>query len=407
MIGFEEAVKTVLKYAKPLPAARTRIEDAVGRALLEDVYSGMDMPPFDKSAVDGYAVRAADLAGGRELRCAGVIQAGDNFRGKVRAGECVKIMTGAPVPAGADAVVMVESTTPLLSFARESDGSTQGRNGVVKFNEGIGKGTNIARRGEDIRKGQKILSRGIVIKISHIAVLAAVGRGWVKTGALPKVSLINTGGEIVPPGTRLAGNRIYNSNGPMLSAMLKTDKVCAAPVIVRDDAKKMKAALSRALKTDILLISGGVSMGDYDLVPGVLKALGVKKIFHKVRVRPGKPMFFGVKGRTLVFGIPGNPVANFMAYLAYVRPAIRKMAGRPDFAPKFKTGTCAVKFEPRTPRKALVLSKVCARAEYALTEVSNNGSADILALAQANGFTVVKEGGSLKKNGKAAFISWR
>ncbi len=393
MISFEEAVKTVIKYAKPLPAAQTPIEDAVGRALLEDVYSGMDMPPFDKSAVDGYAVRAADLAGGRELRCTGLIQAGDSFKGKARAGECVKIMTGAPVPAGADAVVMVENTEEW--------------GGMVKFSEGIKKGANIARRGEDIRKGQKILRRGIVIKISHIAVLAAVGRGQVKTGALPKVSLINTGGEIVPPGTKLAGSRIYNSNGPMLSAMLKTDKVRAAPVIVRDNAKKMKAALSRALKADMLLISGGVSMGDYDLVPSVLKSLGVKEIFHKVRVRPGKPMFFGVKGRTLVFGIPGNPVANFMAYLAYIRPAIRKMAGRPDFAPKFRTGTCAVKFEPRTPRRALVLSRVSERTEYALAEVSNNGSADILALAEANGFTVVKEGGLIKKNGKAAFISWR
>lgn len=393
MITFEEAVKTVLKYARPLPAVRTRIEEAVGRALLEDVRSGMDMPPFDKSAVDGYAVRAAGLAPGLELRCAGLIQAGGAFRGKVRAGECVKIMTGAPVPAGADAVVMVENT--------------EERNGAVKFREGIKRGANIALRGEDIKKGQKVLSRGTVIRISHIAVLAAVGRGRVKTGALPRVALINTGGEIVPPGAKLAGNRIYNSNGPMLSAMLKTDKVSSAPVIVRDDAEKMKAALSRALKTDMVLISGGVSMGDYDLVPAVLRSLGVKEIFHNVRVRPGKPMFFGVKGRTLVFGIPGNPVANFMAYLAYVRPAIRKMAGRPDFAPKFKTGTCAAKFEPRTPRKALVLSRVKERAEYALAEVSNNGSADILALAEANGFTVIEAGGSVKKNGKAEFISWR
>ena len=248
MITFEEAVKTVLKHAKQLPPVQTCIEDAVGRALLEDVYSGMDMPPFNKSAVDGYAVRAADLTPGRELRCSGVIQAGDAFKGKVRGGECVKIMTGAPLPAGADAVVMVEVT--------------EERNGMVKFSEGIKKGSNIARRGEDIKKGQKVLSRGTVIKISHIAVLAAVGRGHVKTGALPKVALINTGGEIVPPGAKLAGNRIYNSNGPMLSAMLKTDKVCAAPVIVRDEAKKMKAALARALKTDMLLISGGVSMGD-------------------------------------------------------------------------------------------------------------------------------------------------
>jgi len=392
MISFEEAIDMVLKYARPLPAENVRIEEAVGRALLEDVHSGMDMPPFNKSAVDGYAVRAADLGGKRELRRAGLIQAGETFKGKVRAGECVKIMTGAPVPAEAAAVVMVE-------YAVERDG-------IVKFEEGAIKGANIAMRGEDIKKGRKILSRGTVINISHIAALAAVGRGHVKTGALPKVSLINTGGEIVPPGVKLAGNRIYNSNGPMLAAMLNTDNIRAVPVIVRDDMKKMKAALAQALKADIALISGGVSMGDYDLVPAALKALGVKEVFHKVRVRPGKPMFFGVKGRTLVFGIPGNPVANFLAYLAYVRPAIRKMGGRSDFAPEFKTGTCAVKFEPNTPRKALVLATVRERVEYSLAEVSNNGSADILALAGANGFTVVKEGGSLRKNEKAKFISW-
>ena len=392
MLTFEEAIKTVLKHARPLPAVSTPIEDAVGRTLLEAIRSGLEMPPFNKSAVDGYAVRAEELRADCALKCLGVIQAGQNFKGTLKPGCCVKIMTGAPVPAGADAVVMVEYT--------------EERGGLVKFTETIGKGANIAQRGEDIKKGQKILARGTVLDISHIAVLAAVGRGRVRTGALPKVALINTGGEIVPPGTKLTGNRIYNSNGPMLSAMLKTDGICAAPVIVRDDAKKLKAALAKALKADIVLISGGVSMGDYDLVPAVLKSLGVKTIFHKVRVRPGKPMLFGVKGRKLVFGIPGNPVSNFMAYLAYVSPAIHKLASRPSYAPEFKTGACATKFDPRTPRRALVLSKVKAACEYSLAEVSNNGSADILALAGAGGFTMVEEGGSIKKGEKAKFLTW-
>jgi len=393
MITFEEAMSLVFRNAKPLPPVQTRIEDAVRRVLLEDVRSGIEMPPFNKSAVDGYAVRAADLGDSRELRAIGLIQAGDTFKGKLRPGECVKIMTGAPVPPGADAVAMVEDTLE--------------RNGFVKFNEALKKGVNIARRGEDIKKGQKILARGTVISVSHIAALAAAGRSQVKTGALPKVSLLNTGGEIVPPGSKLGRNRIYNSNGPMLAAMLKTDGISADPVIVRDDAAKMKAAIADALRSDMVLISGGVSMGDYDLVPAVLKSLGVKCLFHKVRVRPGKPMFFGVKGRKLVFGIPGNPVANFMAYLAYIRPAIRKMSGHAGYAPQFETGTCASCFEPKTPRRALVLSKVSANTEYSLAEVSNNGSADILALAAANGFTMGKEGGAIKKNEKAKFISWQ
>ncbi|MDD2806451.1 MAG: molybdopterin molybdotransferase MoeA [Elusimicrobiales bacterium] len=392
MITFEQAIASVLKSARPLPPEPVRIEGAVGRALGEDVRSTLDMPPFDKSAVDGYAVRAAAVRPGARLGVMGLIQAGDAFSGAVPAGACVKILTGAPVPPGADAVVMVEETSE--------------KDGLVKFSSGIKKGSNIARRAEDIKRGQLILKRGTVVKVSHVAALAAAGRGAVKCGALPTVSLVNTGGEIIPPGRPRGRNQIYNSNGPMLAALLKTDGISAAPVIVRDDAGALKAALAKALKADITLISGGVSMGDYDLVPGILKSLGVKKIFHKVRVRPGKPMFFGVKGRKLVFGIPGNPVANFLAYLAYIRPAIRKMAGRPDFAPAFLDGVCARAFEPRTPRRALVLSTVGVKAAFSLAGVSNNGSADILALAEAGGFTVVPEGGAVKKGGKAKFLAW-
>lgn len=390
MISLEQAIETVLKNAIPLPPVRTRIEEAVGRVLLEDVRSGLDMPPFDKSAMDGYAVKNAEA--GQPLRNAGLILAGDTFKGKVGPGQCVKIMTGAPLPPGADSVIMVEDS--------------EEKDGFVKFLKAAGPGANICLRGEDIRKGRKILARGTVISVSHIAVLAAVGRSHVKTGALPQVSLVNTGGEIVPPGGKLGRNRIYNSNGPMLSALLKADGINAAPVIARDEARSLKAAFARAFKSDIVLISGGVSMGDFDLVPGVLKSLGVKCLFHKVRVRPGKPMFFGVKGRKLVFGIPGNPLANFLAYFAYIRPAIRKMACRPDYAPEFKLGTCAGKFEPKTPRRALVLTSVKGETGYSLTEVSNNGSADILALAAANGFTMVDEGGSVRKNGKAKFLTW-
>ena len=390
MITFEEAIETVLRNAKPLPAAQVRIEDAVGRVLLEELRSGIDMPPFDKSAVDGYAIRSAEAD--RPLRNVGLILAGDVFKGKVLPGQCVKIMTGAPVPPWADGVVMVEDSSE--------------KDGFVTFLKAPGKGENICRRGEDIKKGTRILARGTVLSLSHIAVMAAIGRSRVKAGTLPQVSLINTGGELIPPGQSLRGNSIYNSNGPMLSALLKSDGIKAEPVIVRDEPRALKAAFAKGLKADIMLISGGVSMGDFDLVPGTLKSLGVKCLFHKVRVRPGKPMFFGVKGRKLVFGIPGNPLANFMAYLAYVRPAIRKLACRPDYAPEFKTGTCSGKFEPKTPRRALVLSAVGAETSYSLAEVSNNGSADILALAAANGFTMVKEGGSLKKGEKAKFLTW-
>lgn len=396
MIIFEEAFKLVIKNALPLPPERSAIEDAVGKVILEDVYCGLDMPPFDKSAVDGYAVRAADLGKTPAvLRSSGLIQAGEVFKGRLSPGECVKIMTGAPLPNGADSVVMVEETTE--------------RGGLVKFPKVPSKGANICKRGEDIRKGAKILPRGTMITVAHIAVLAAAGRSHVVTGASPRVALINTGGEIAPPGSRLRGNHIYNSNGPMLAALLKSDGLAAEPVIVRDDAGKLKAAFSKALKADVVLISGGVSMGDYDLVPGVLAELGVRKIFHKVRMKPGKPLFFGRKGRTLVFGIPGNPVSNFLAYLAFVRPALLSLSGRADHSPEYGTGVCAGRFEPRTSRKAFVLSKTVVRnGRRFLRAVPGNGSADILALARADSFTVVDESKKfLKRNEKARFLTWR
>ncbi len=397
MITFEQAFKSVIKNATPLPAQSSRIEHSVGRVLLENIYCGLDMPPFDKSAVDGYAVRADDLRKAPAIlrRRTGLIQAGGIFKGKLSPGQCVKIMTGAPLPDGADSVVMVE------------DASESG--GLVKILKVPLRGANICKRGEDIRKGDRILRRGKSISVGHIAAMAAAGRSHVKTGALPAVALINTGGEIVPPGAKLARNRIFNSNGPMLAALLKSDGLYAEPVIVRDNARKLKAAFAKALKADIVLISGGVSMGDYDLVPGVLKSIGVREIFHNVRMRPGKPLFFGRKGRTLVFGIPGNPVSNFLAYLAFVRPALLRISGVPEYSPEYKTGICAGQFNPRTPRKAFVLSKTEKRnGRYFLRAVTSNGSADILALAQADSFTVVDEDKKIiKKNEHARFLTWK
>ncbi|MDA8242496.1 MAG: molybdopterin molybdotransferase MoeA [Elusimicrobia bacterium] len=390
MISFEEAIEAVLKRARKLPAVRVRLEEAAGRILAADVRSPLDMPPFDKALVDGYALRSRDVRAGIRLKKAGTIQAGGRAR-SLPAGACLKIMTGAPVPRGADAVVMVERT-------REAGG-------FVRFSSAVKKDAGISRRGSDMKRGQLILRRGSVVRTSHIAALAAAGKGFLRCGRLPSVSVVNTGGEIVQPGGKLPGGSIYNSNGPMLAALLREDGMKAEPVIVRDEPARLRAALSRALKADIVLVSGGVSMGDYDLVPGTLKSLGVKEVFHKVRVRPGKPMFFGVKGRKLVFGIPGNPVANFMAYHAYVRPAILKMAGASSHGPEFTAGRCSAAFRPRTGRLAMELSKV--RAAYSLAPARANGSADVLALASADAFTMVRENGELGKDAKGRFLGWR
>ncbi|MDA8132564.1 MAG: molybdopterin molybdotransferase MoeA [Elusimicrobia bacterium] len=390
MISFEEAIEAVLKRARKLPAVRVRLEEAAGRILAADVRSPLDMPPFDKALVDGYAVRSHDVKAGVRLKKAGTIQAGGRAR-SLPAGTCLKIMTGAPVPLGADAVVMVERT-------REEGG-------LVIFGSSAGKRAGISRRGSDMKRGQLILRSGSAVRTSHIAALAAAGKGFLLCGGLPSVSLVNTGGELIRPGGKLPAGGIYNSNGPMLAALLRGDGMKAEPVIVRDEPARLRAALSKALRSDIVLVSGGVSMGDYDLVPGTLKSLGVKEVFHRVRVRPGKPMFFGVKGRRLVFGMPGNPLANFMAYHAYVRPAILKMAGASRPGPEFTAGRCASAFRPRTGRLAMELAQ--AGCSYSLAPVRANGSADVLALAAAEAFAAVPEKAELKKGAKGRFLGWR
>ncbi|MFH0827585.1 MAG: gephyrin-like molybdotransferase Glp, partial [Candidatus Omnitrophota bacterium] len=373
---------------------QVKIEDAVGRVAGEDVFSGIEMPPFDKSAMDGYALKYSDLKNiPGKLKCIGLIQAGDIFNKKLQRNECVKIMTGAPLPPGADSVVMVEDTSRRGNF--------------VEILKTVKKGGNVCRRGEDLKRRQKVFARGTVISSSHIAVLAAVGRSSLKVYAQPKVAVLNTGGEIVPVGTKLGRNKIYNSNGPMLAALLKSDKINPWYLgIAKDKVKDLKAAIRKGLNSDILLISGGVSMGDFDLVPEVLSSLGVRMIFYKVRIKPGKPLFYGKKGKTLVFGIPGNPVSTFLAYQIFIRPAVYKMLGYECSGPVIKSGIAKKRFLIKSDRKQFVLVKIERKQgnDY-LTALSGHGSADILSLSHADGFMVVSR--QIEKGAKVNFITWK
>lgn len=405
MIEFEEALDIILRNTPVLPTEKVPIEESVGRILKEDVYSDIEMPPFDKSAVDGYAVNTLDL---KEvpvrLRCLGLIQAGESFGRKLARGECVKIMTGAPMPQGADSVVMVEDS-------RQEDDR-------VELFRGVEKGENVCFKGEDIKKRQKVLNKGIKISPSHIAILATLGIPSVKTVGMPEVSILNTGGEIVPLGKKLDRNKIYNSNGPMLSALLRADGI--EPLflgIAKDEVENLEKKIREGLNADLLLISGGVSMGDYDFIPRVLEGMGIKKIFHKVNIKPGKPLFFGRhtvskkkrRGKTLVFGIPGNPISNFLAYLIFVRPALKKMMGCPSPKPEFKEGILETKFHSKAGRKHFVLVKISKRKScYYLTPLVSHGSADVLALSKTDGFMVVGPYTSdIKKGSNIEFITWK
>lgn len=397
MITWEKALDLILKNTTVLKERKTDIIKAAGMILAEDIYSGINMPPFDKSAVDGCALKAENIKNiPAQLKCIGSIQAGDNFTKEVSHNECVKIMTGAPIPKGANAVVMIENT---LS-----------QNGDVEINLKVTKGDNICLQAEDIKYGQLIARKETLIFPSHISLLAAVGKKYVRVKQKPKAAVLNTGGEIVPAGNILPRNKIYNSNGPQLLALLKADGL--EPLflgIVKDDFEKLNSVIRQGLKNDILLISGGVSMGDYDLIPKVLKKLGVKEIFHKVKIKPGKPLFFGIKEKTLVFGIPGNPISNFLVYQIFIRPAIYKMMGYKNRDNIFKRGVLEKDFLPKSERTHFVLVNIALKQNnYYLKPVNSHGSADIFALANADGFMVIEPTKRyIAKKTLVGFITWK
>lgn len=395
MIEFEKAVTTILKHTPVLNPEKILIENSTGRILQEHIYSTLSMPPFDKSAVDGYAVISEDVKNSPViLKCIGTIRAGA-FSKVIHHGECIKIMTGAQIPKNADSVVMVEDTG---EFTR----------GYVKILKSVDKNENICFQGEDIKTGQKVLKKGMLISASHIALLAAVGKQFVNVSKKPTVAILNTGNEIVSVGRTLRENKIYNSNGPMLESLLKSDSIephCAG--IVHDNVVQLRESIKKILKVnDMVLISGGVSMGDYDFIPDVLRSLGVRIVFHKVKIKPGKPLLFGTKGNKLIFGVPGNPVSAFLCYLVFIRTALSKMMNYPFCKPQFKSGILEKEFRQKPGRTHFVLVKVTPLCR--LFPIDSHGSADILSLANADAFMAVDRNLSIvKKKTKVQFITWK
>jgi molybdopterin molybdotransferase len=322
MIDYEQARSFVLSAAKALPAEPVRLAEALGRTLARDITTREAIPPFTKATMDGYAVRAEDTrasaagtSGDVELRVLEDLPAGRLSRKTVGPGVAVRIMTGAPLPKGADAVVMVEDT--------EQSGS------AVKIRRGVRPGDNIGLAGEDLEKGEVALERGGAIGPAEIGMLAAAGLARVPVTRRPKLAVIATGDEIVEPGETKRPGQIRNSNGPALTAMAVRAGAAATYLgIARDRNSSLAGKLTRAAGADILVLSGGVSVGDYDLVKKALEGHGVRPVFWQVRIKPGKPVFFGRRGRQLVFGLPGNPTSAMVSFHLFVRPAIERMLGR-------------------------------------------------------------------------------
>jgi molybdopterin molybdotransferase len=311
MIKYEDGLQIVLDKAFDTGTETVSFLSSPGRVLASDILSDIDLPPFNKAAVDGYACRSEDL--GSELRVLEVINAGKCPSFKISEGNCSKIMTGASVPGGADFVFMVEDahTTP---------------DGRVRFT-GKSRKDNIARAGEDVRSGDLVLGKGRLIRPQDVAVMASVGSTLVTVSRMPRVGIISTGSELVEPSSRPGLSQIRNSNAYQLLA--QTERAGGTGRyygIAIDDEEVTLKMLTKALEeNDVVLMTGGVSMGDFDFVPAVLERAGVSILFDRMAVQPGKPTTFGVHKNSLVFGLPGNPVSSFIQFEIVVRPLFMKM----------------------------------------------------------------------------------
>lgn len=319
MMEVSAARETVLRFAAPLtPRAVPLDAAALGLVLAEDVASDLDSPPFTKAMMDGFAVRAAELAAGPvALFIVGEIQAGAEPDVPVEPGEAVGIYTGAPMPDGADAVVMKER-------CEVHD------NGTVTANDPTLKsGKNVLPRAAEMKVGDVVTPAGTVLTPTAFGLLAAVGKTAVRAVPRPTVAILATGNELVEPPQAPTGGQIRNTNGPMLLAQVAQAGAMPRYLgVAPDDADTTAALIRDGLESaDVLVLAGGVSAGKFDLVPEVLKSQGVEIHFHHVRMKPGKPLLFGTKGTKLVFGLPGNPVSAFVGFELFVRPALRKLGG--------------------------------------------------------------------------------
>jgi len=315
----EEALALVLGRVQPLRAEQVAIGDAAGRWLLRDAAALTDLPPFASSAMDGYAVRAADTPG--TLAVVGHSAAGRPAAAPAGPGEAIEISTGAVVPDGATAVVPVERTS---------------RHGASVTTDAVAEGENIRPRAGDARAGDVVVSAGSRLGPPQLAALAAAGVATVPCAARPRVSVLATGSELRHPGEPLGPGEIYESNSVLLAAQLEQSGALVTVLpTAADDEAVTRASLEAGLAGDVLVTSGGVSVGEHDLVRSTLSELGAEEVFWRVAVKPGKPVAFSVRGSTLVFGLPGNPVSSLVAFELFVRPALAALQGAQDPGPRY------------------------------------------------------------------------
>jgi len=343
LISIEEALRLVLERVRRLPEESSAIEGAFGRVLADDAVSAVDLPRFDSSAMDGFAIRSSDTPG--RLPVVHRIAAGMPAPRSLEAGEAMGIATGAVVPGGADAVIPFE-------YVAENDNE-------IEIEHHVERGANVRPTGGDIAAGETIVEAGIRLEARHLAALAAAGIPEVRVARRPRAAVVVTGSELRRAGEALAPGQIYEANGILLEAQL----VSAGANVERassvaDEEAAHREALERGLDADVLVTSGGVSVGPHDLVRATLAELGVEEVFWGVSVKPGKPISFGVAGDRLVFGLPGNPVSVLVGFELFVRPALLALQGSADPGPRFERGVLSAQLMRNPVRDELVRARV-------------------------------------------------
>lgn len=392
LLSLAEAQARVLERAAPLSAETVRIAEAAGRVLAEDALAAVDLPPFPSSAMDGFAVRAGETPG--RLPVVARIAAGVPAPRALAEGEAMAIATGGVVPDGADAVIPIEYVVE-----RDND---------VEISTPVAQGDNIRPRGGDVRAGEVVVPRGVRLGAAQIGALAASGLDRVAVGRRPRVAVLATGTELRRPGEPLGPGEVYEANGVLLAAALAS--AGAVPEFlpsVPDDEAAHRAALERALQADVLVTSGGVSVGPHDLVRGILGELGVEEVFWGVAVKPGKPLAFGVRGNTLVFGLPGNPVSSLVGYELFVRPAVLALQGASFPGPVFWEGRLASGVRRNAHRDEFLRARTRPSADGVLLEpVTGQESHMIARAAAADALVLAPRGeGELAPGEKVRYLS--
>jgi molybdopterin molybdotransferase len=393
MVTVEEALDKILSRIKPLGFEKVSILEALGRVMAEDIYAHRDIPPLDNSGMDGYAVRAEDIGHASpnhpvRLEVIEDLPAGSIPKKRVEKGRAVRIMTGAPIPKGADTVVPIEDTEKENEF--------------VSVLNAIPAGENIRKAGEDVKEGERVISGGDLIRPAEVGMLASVGCSLVSVYQRPLVAILCTGEELVDVGGDLDEVKIVSSNSYSLAAQVKD---CGAiPIqlgIARDRKEEIKEKLLQGIRADVLISSAGVSVGDYDFVKDVLNDLGMEMVFWRVAMKPGRPMAFGILQGKPVFGLPGNPVSSMVSFEQFVRPSLLKMMGyRQLFRPVIEA-VLKEDIQKKPGRRHFVRASVFFENDhYFVTLTGAQGSGVLRSMVRANGLIIIPEDREIVRAGE-------